>query len=375
MPLILRVTSQQKSVLADDSTFVFNDCGGSIGRSLDNDWVLPDPSRYVSSRHALVRFHAGEYFLTDTSTNGVYLNHANEPIGRGRQHHLSDGDRLRLGDYEIVASIADADVTVPQGSSPVVEPERSAKLAVDPELLAEMNDSLNLEVLLEKDPDLPSGSLPALRKPVETRRATDPRPRALDAASALLRSAGLDPELLSAADRAELMHTAGQMLREIVVGLKDILHNRAELKDRFRISQTTIQPSENNPLKFSATADEALHGLLKGGGGEYLSSVEAIREAFRDIKIHQAAMLAAMSAAFDDFVDRLHPQELTEKFDRGLKRGALLGATNKMKYWDLYGELYQAMTQKTESSFPHVFSEEFVRAYEAEIQRLKSTPT
>ncbi|MBA3564571.1 MAG: type VI secretion system-associated FHA domain protein TagH [Gammaproteobacteria bacterium] len=370
MPLILRVTSHQKSLLSDDSTFVFDDRGGSIGRSLDSDWVLPDPSRYVSSKHALVRFHAGEYFLTDTSTNGVYLNLANEPIGRGRQHHLSDGDRLRLGDYEIIVSIAGADMTVPHGGG--VGREHSPDLSVDPVLLAEMNDSINLEVLLEDDPDLPSGSLPALRK---SRDMPAPAPQATDAVSVLLRSAGLDPASLPDADRAELMHTAGQMLREIVIGLKEILHNRADLKDRFRLSQTTIQPGENNPLKFSASADEALYSLLRSDGGDYLSPVAAIHEAFDDIRIHQAALLAAMSSAFDDFVERLHPEELKEKFDRGLKRGALLGATNKMKYWDLYGEVYQAMTQKTESSFPHLFSEEFTRAYEAEIERLKASPS
>lgn len=370
MPLILRVTSQQKGVLGDDGTFVLEDQGCSIGRSLDNDWVLPDPSRYVSGKHALIRFHAGEYFLTDTSTNGVYLNHANEPLGQGRQHHLSDGDRLRLGDYEILASIPEADMTVPYDSGRTADGAPLARLAVDPGLLAEMNDSLDLEVLLEGDPDLPSGSLPALRKPVEP--AAEPAPRSPEA-DALLKSAGLDPAALPAAGRAELMHKAGQLLREIAVGLKDILRNRAELKDKFRLSQTTIQPSENNPLKFSASVDETLCNLLKDDN-HYLSAVEAVREAFLDIKMHQAAMLAAMRCAFDDFIDRLDPAELTEKFDRGLKRGALLGAANKMKYWDLYGELYQVMTHKTDGQFPHLFSEEFARAYEAEIARLKGKP-
>jgi len=140
------------------------------------------------------------------------------------------------------------------------------------------------------------------------------------------------------------------------------------------LSQTTIQPSEKNPLKFSASAEEALGNLLRDDSNEYLPAVEAVREAFRDIKMHQAAVLVAMRSAFDDFLDRLEPAELTEKFDSGLKRGALLGAANKMKYWDLYGELYQVMTHKADGPFPHLFSEEFARAYEAEIERLKGRP-
>ena len=377
MPLILRVTSQQKGTLGADGTCVLEDRGCSIGRSLDNDWVLPDPSRYVSARHALIRYHAGEYFLTDISTNGVYLNHANEPLGQGRQHHLSDGDRLRLGDYEILASIPTADMTVPRDvvaskdSTRPADTAQSAQLAVDPALLAEMNDSIDLEVLLEHDEDLPSGSLPALRK--STKPATAPASRTRPAnADPLLISAGLDPAAFPATDRTELLQRAGQLLREVVVELQDVLRGRAELKDRFRLSQTTIQPSENNPFKFSASAEEALGNLLGGDGRDYLPAVEAVREAFRDINIHQAAMLVAMRIAFDDFLDRFDPAELSEKFDRGLKRGALLGAANKMKYWDLYGELYQVLTHKADGPFPHLFSEEFARAYEAEIKRLKT---
>jgi len=373
MPLILRVTSQQKGTLGDDGVYVLEDRDCSIGRSLDNDWVLPDPSRYVSGKHASIRYHAGEYFLTDISTNGVYLNHANEPLGAGRQHHLSDGDRLRLGDYEILASIPGADMTVPRDSGVAADPVRPAQFAVDPALLAEMNDSIDLELLLEQDADLPSGSLPALRKSPEPAAASPARARSATA-EVLLTSAGLDPSTVPAADDKALLQKAGQLLREVTVGLNDVLRNRTELKDRFRLSQTTIQPGENNPLKFSASAEEALRNLLRDDSNEYLPAVEAVREAFRDIKMHQAAVLVAMRSAFDDFLDRLDPVELTEKFDRGLKRGALLGAANKMKYWELYGELYQVMTHKPDGPFPHLFSEEFARAYEAEIERLKGRP-
>ena len=47
-------------------------------------------------------------------------------------------------------------------------------------------------------------------------------------------------------------------------------------------------------------------------------------------------------------MNRIEPGELQERFDRGLKRGALLGATNKMKYWDLYTEFYQVLNQRNE---------------------------
>ena len=62
-------------------------------------------------------------------------------------------------------------------------------------------------------------------------------------------------------------------------------------------------------------------------------------------------------------MNRIEPGELQERFDRGLKRGALLGAANKMKYWDLYTEFYQVLNQRNEQNLPTLFAEELARTY------------
>ena len=54
----------------------FGRSGGTIGRSLESDWVLPDGQRYLSSRHASIDYRSGSYYVVDTSTNGVYVNDA-----------------------------------------------------------------------------------------------------------------------------------------------------------------------------------------------------------------------------------------------------------------------------------------------------------
>ena len=41
--LRLRVVSEQRRSLAERSSAIFSVEGGTIGRSADNDWVLPDP--------------------------------------------------------------------------------------------------------------------------------------------------------------------------------------------------------------------------------------------------------------------------------------------------------------------------------------------
>ena len=161
-----------------------------------------------------------------------------------------------------------------------------------------------------------------------------------------------------------LLQLAGQMTREVVLGLMDVLKGRADQKTRLRLSQTTIQPADNNPLKFSASVDEALVKLLDGhNNSRYLGPVDAIRDSFADLRSHQLALSTAIQAAIDEVMNRIEPGELQEKFDRGLKRGALLGAANKMKYWDLYTEFYHVLNQRNEQNLPTLFAEELARTY------------
>src|SRR5258708_6520935 len=72
-----------------------------VGRGPDVDWVLPDPDRLLSKRHFAVAFRGGSWQVADTSTNGTYMNNEPDPIGHGSPRSLRDGDRLRLGAYEL----------------------------------------------------------------------------------------------------------------------------------------------------------------------------------------------------------------------------------------------------------------------------------
>ena len=418
MPLILTITSSQKDGLGDTSSHEFGIHGGTVGRSVENDWVLPDAKRYVSSRHFAIDFRAGSYYLVDTSTNGIYVNDAEVPVGRGKPQRLFSGDQLRAGEYQMTVQI-EGDQTMEllahdnlrrpvdkaqQVSAP--EPTRDDLINVSDitgaveiqQLLAEDAEedairlaaeraaaSLSLEETRERQkpalnsnsPDHPIGpqrrakAVPPAAPKTPQAAPTPPAPQALEH---FFHGAGLANRKLDARQTQLLMQRLGQLMREMVMGLTETLHVRSEQKNTLRVAHTTIQKNNNNPLKFSAGVDEALDNLLTKTGSAYTAPVEAVREAFDDIKTHQAALLAGMQQAFQDYVDRLDPEELQQRFDSGLKRSALLGAANKMKYWDLYGELYQVMTQHSPGMLPRLFSDELARAYEQQLEQLSKDP-
>ena len=67
MALQLEIVSEHRDIVGEDAVREFKDQGGTIGRSLQNDWILPDPDRFISARHATIDFQAGSYTFIQAS--------------------------------------------------------------------------------------------------------------------------------------------------------------------------------------------------------------------------------------------------------------------------------------------------------------------
>jgi type VI secretion system protein len=163
MALRLRVVSDHRRSLGDRSSIVFGVGGGTIGRSADNDWVLPDPQRYVSAHHARVSFRQGHYFLEDLSTNGAFVNDGDVAIGKLGPHELKNGDLIRFGDYQVIVALeaeAPAEPVVPPAEAPPAVPTSIHGLrTIGRAAQTDIGASLNLDQLLI--PDAPFNRAPA----------------------------------------------------------------------------------------------------------------------------------------------------------------------------------------------------------------------
>ena len=184
--------------------------------------------------------------------------------------------------------------------------------------------------------------------------------------AAMLVAAGIRPEAITTETYAML----GEILKVVIEGTVDVLSARAQIKDQFRVPATMLKPIENNPLKHSINAQDALHNLFGASNPGFQSPVDAFHESYEDIKAHQLAMIAGMRAAYKAMLEYFNPDDLEAEFDRALKRGVLGGVLNKTKYWDLYEDLYKSLAKDPDSSFHKLFGDEFARAYEDQMQRL-----
>ena len=386
MPLKLEIISDHRDIVGDDAVREFRAEGATIGRSLNNDWILPDPDKFISGKHATIDCKGGIYYIADISTNGVYVNDERKPIGKGNPRRLFNGDHLHLGDFEVLVSIDEGeDLEMPADPKPTVVPDHIEQLVEEDRIKTGVQlldeDEITGDVAFESilytgdDENPPEAPVAEIRRELQEPEPPPLQPEAPGASPVEvtgndLFDAFLDglqisrAELHPSLDVAEAMHNAGGILREFIEGTKKLLENRADLKTAFRLDQTTVLSRHNNPIKLSQNTGDLVKQLLVGRDAEYLGPHDAVREVCQDLLAHQEALLDAMTHAFVEFADRFDPEELTASFERPLGRKPLFRLLNEFKYWGHYKDLYPTMTEKGSGRFPQMFAEEFVDAYQ-----------
>lgn len=523
MGLILRIVRFDKNQPPAQEKLMLDAVGGSIGRNASNDWVLPDAQRYLSGRHAVIRFQNDNYYITDTSTNGVFINNKASPLGKDNSVLLTDRDTLKMGSYEIEVLLSNSAVSTPPDTGGDILPSLPSRKptpsipskSVDPfktpvlpnwsqtaeshpvDVLPDFNfgavpsqESLPIQIddpffqndhflpddisfltpplskgealppsKQEEDPfiglssffappqvkpaplphvggntplsephplipdirevgkgNIPSNEVstalplpeadvspfslkPALvnTEPEQTslglhiqsnRQPTPhipppvaspppPPPVAITAQGIhdFLSGAGIsDPEIQRKIAEHLSLELAGKLFGIMLQGTMHAIHNRAEIKSEMRMDMTTIQATQNNPIKFSATPEDAMQRLFLPQKGVYLSAENALHESFDDIKTHQIAVIAGVQAALKHILSRFSPEHLTTRLQKQSPISAMIPLQRHAKLWSLFEDLYASIEKEATDDFQKLFGIEFSRAYEQQIMKIKSTP-
>jgi len=412
MALRLRVISDHRHRMGDKSTFVFGVSGGSIGRSSENDWVLPDDMRYVSGRHARIVFHKGRYLLQDTSSNGTYVNDGERALGNQNPHELKTGDVVRIGEYHVQVTIDSATDFSLDDSALYATGSTSTRSRKPPP--SDLGASLRLENLLEASGDtsndelkpvnafgqavstrtralqsgkpVPESTAPELdvtsaavaRRIARLARAADKQQKAAQQPApptaplatspaattpdntpglqAFCRGAGIGAETLPVDAHARMLHLAGQLLRECLSGLKESNRSQQDQRNQLRVTYQK-DPGDLLPSLERHSIEELIQELLKAHDSRRFDAVQWLRESFANGRRHDSAMIEAMRAAFIDFVGRLDPRDLATRFERSSRR-------KTMGNWELYGEFYRSLCEMPADQLPHIFVETFAQNYE-----------
>ncbi|WP_244590580.1 type VI secretion system-associated FHA domain protein [Xenorhabdus mauleonii] len=99
-------------------SYDFTPPGGTIGRSKDNNWVLPDEELSIARLQAIVSISAdGECWISNRGSSSEILLNA-MPLRAERQVEIRDGDTLKIGNYQIQVTDIAQNALAPENNVP-----------------------------------------------------------------------------------------------------------------------------------------------------------------------------------------------------------------------------------------------------------------
>lgn len=422
MKLRLSLTNSAPGRTNCAATWECTPCGGTIGRSSNDDWVLPDPTKVVSRHHAEIQFMDGGFSIVDQSRNGVFLNDAELPIGEGRTAPLRHGDRLRIGDFEILAEV-DAERPLPlplpetAGDNPVIpwdfgktfdtteqdhgletfgttEQDHGVDIHVNQGDLGRITESIDPEP--EDDapptsptlpsertddhapPDLPAGGTGPNPLPQVAARPDWDHPAPPSAAAngmetalaALLAGAGVPSLQVPGGPTPELFRLIGEIFARYAAGSVELVRAISKIKNTFRIEQTQVQNKGNNPLRWVHPSEAVERLLVPSHSGGYLPPAAAVADTMDSVIAHQMGVIKGMEAAFQSFLrDELAPEVLARRFDA--QGGPGFFTIKKAWYWEQYAKHYQKIVEEAEDDYLVLLGRAFLDEYERQVRPIR----
>ncbi len=195
------------------------------------------------------------------------------------------------------------------------------------------------------------------------------------ALAVLAQALELDPGDLDSAHPMETIRIVGELLNLTVNGLYQMLEMRAQLKNELRIEdRTMIASRENNPLKHSDSARDALRYLVdvrQHGNKLFLQPNKAIGDAVNDVCAHEMAVMAGTRAALLAALKMFAPDTVEKRIKKSGALDSVMPALHKAKLWESFLAMYGELEKEAEDHFDRLLNQEFARAYAEQGKKLR----
>jgi len=260
---------------------------------------------------------------------------------------------------------------------PPVAPQRTppAPPAIDPldiDLMVDIGAPVAPQAVAPARPMAPPASAAAPRV------AAPAAGMAVDGGQALAvlaQALELEPGDLDGAHPLETIRIVGELLNLTVNGLYQLLEMRAQLKNELRIEdRTMIAARENNPLKHSESARDALRYLVdvrQHGNKLFLPPAKAIGDAVTDVCAHEMAVMAGTRAALLAALRMFSPETVEKRITRSGALDSVLPALHRAKLWESFLAMYGELEKEAEDHFDRLLNQEFARAYAEQGKKLR----
>ncbi|KRB89926.1 type VI secretion system-associated FHA domain protein TagH [Noviherbaspirillum sp. Root189] len=189
---------------------------------------------------------------------------------------------------------------------------------------------------------------------------------------AFLRGAGLPSSALPSGLTPESMETIGKLLAASINGTLELNKLRATVKREVKADVTMVVVRNNNALKFFSDSETVLTQMLRKKMPGFMGPVEAMTDAYDDLKAHQLGIIAGVREQMRHLIAQLDPNAMEADVPARPIADALFPSIRKAAMWDKFHVHYRAINRNPNADFHELFGQVFVDAYERETERVKS---
>nr|WP_207794297.1 type VI secretion system-associated FHA domain protein TagH [Aeromonas salmonicida] len=375
----------------------FDEMGGTLGASEQDDWQLRDRLGSVMPAHARIELNDGRFCLCDLSGQ-TYINGATSPIGRARKVHLEQGDELIVGPFRMRAYLGaispEQNLHQVLGNRPSEQldewlaGEETSQAMEDPRALAvalQHERSVLTPLVdprqpspLRSQPDMDAVSLAPfsaventmnqefLDMPtIENHPDYHPPLEGVDhvALTPLMRGLGQSLQLQDTQQAHDMLEEMGKTVRAMVEGLLQLQTEQAALADKH------LRPIEDNPLRLGLDYDETLAVMFaEQKSPVHLTAPAAVAESLRNVRIHHVANQQAIGAALDSILQAFSPEALIGRFEHYRRTGAP-GVADEGWAWNMYQHYYRELTSARQQGFDKLFHQVYAQAYDQAVRQ------
>jgi len=171
----------------------------------------------------------------------------------------------------------------------------------------------------------------------------------------------------------DTMRELGALVYQAVAGTMGLIAARQITKREIGAELTMIVATRNNPLKFLPTPEAMLMQLLGPRMPGFMAPVDAMASAFEDLRAHEVGVIAGTRAAFAEVLRRFDPKLLDERVGQAGALQSLMPALRRAKLWELFVATYEEVYRDAQDNFESLYGLAFIKAYEEEVRRNRST--
>ncbi|HEU4375350.1 MAG TPA: type VI secretion system-associated FHA domain protein TagH [Telluria sp.] len=194
-------------------------------------------------------------------------------------------------------------------------------------------------------------------------------PEVLALKHAFLRGAGISADAISAELTPELMELLGKLMANSLQGAIDLLALRSLVKQEVKADVTMVLVRNNNPLKFFPDSQTVLTQMLRKKMPGFMEPLEAVDDAWHDLRGHQMGVVAGTRASMQAMMARLEPAHFAASLPPPGLLDKLAPSRRAAALWQQYAREHGAIAGESQDQFKTLFGADFLAAYEQEVER------